>query len=285
MPTKIRISFSGGRTSAYMTKRVLDQARQADVEVVVLFANTGCEHPATLDFIRDCDRYFDFKTVWMEAVIDPRHRKGVRPRVVTYDTASRGGEPFEAYIKKHGIPNRSNPQCTSRLKTEVMDHYTKHVIGWKHYVTAIGIRADEADRMSSTAVARGLWYPLVQWDVTKNDVLRETARWPFRLALPGDHYGNCVWCWKKSNRKLATLAQENPRVFDFPARMEKLYSGVRAEFGARRFFRGERTVDDIKAEALWGEFIPYSDGARPEWNPDLDVGGACGESCEIGADD
>jgi 3'-phosphoadenosine 5'-phosphosulfate sulfotransferase (PAPS reductase)/FAD synthetase len=76
MKPKLAISFSGGRSSAVMTKLCLDEYSSTH-EIVVTFANTGCEHPATLDFVRDCDRYWNFGTVWLEAVIDPTPGVGV----------------------------------------------------------------------------------------------------------------------------------------------------------------------------------------------------------------
>ena len=54
------ISFSGGRTSAYMLWRVL-QAHDMSLpnDVKVIFCNTGKEHEATLDFVRDIEKQFN----------------------------------------------------------------------------------------------------------------------------------------------------------------------------------------------------------------------------------
>ncbi|GFZ63690.1 hypothetical protein PSE10B_02120 [Pseudomonas amygdali pv. eriobotryae] len=49
------VSFSGGRTSAYMLRQVLDADDDLD-DLIVTFANTGKEHPATLDFVNECAR-------------------------------------------------------------------------------------------------------------------------------------------------------------------------------------------------------------------------------------
>lgn len=43
------ISFSGGRTSAYMLRRCLDAGVPDDCYVI--FSNTGRELPETLDFV------------------------------------------------------------------------------------------------------------------------------------------------------------------------------------------------------------------------------------------
>jgi len=36
--------------------------------------------------------------------------------LVTFETASRNGEPFEEMIQKYGITNMQSPQCTRNLK-------------------------------------------------------------------------------------------------------------------------------------------------------------------------
>jgi hypothetical protein len=49
------ISFSGGRTSAYLLKHVLDAyGGTLPGNVTACFANTVKEMPQTLDFVRDC---------------------------------------------------------------------------------------------------------------------------------------------------------------------------------------------------------------------------------------
>ena len=62
------ISFSGGRTSAYMTKLLLDKY-SGKREILVIYANTGKEREETLEFIHNCDLHFGFKTVWIETVM------------------------------------------------------------------------------------------------------------------------------------------------------------------------------------------------------------------------
>lgn len=72
------ISFSGGRTSGYMLWRTL-QAHGGTLpdDVVVCFANTGREMPATLDFVNDCAAHFGVHVHWLEY----RWTRGVGPSV------------------------------------------------------------------------------------------------------------------------------------------------------------------------------------------------------------
>ena len=290
---KLAISFSGGKTSGYMTDKLLKE-RSDTHEIIVTFANTGCEHPATLDFVDACDRHWGNVVVWLEAEVDPAKGKGIRHREVDYLSASRDGRPFRDYIAKYGIPNQINPTCTTKLKQLVMESYlrTRGFVRGKHtmnYDTAIGIRADEMDRVVASHKEQRLIYPLCDAGVRKADVLAFWRSMPFDLRLPGEHYGNCTWCWKKSNRKLLTLAMEAPEMLDFPAQMEREFGTFKADLkaghnGRRYFFRGYKTTDDLKAIAAAGGFTPFVDAANLPFDEELDVGSGCGESCEIGAD-
>lgn len=278
----LQISFSGGRTSALMAYLLLLEPANRNRQVIITFANTGQEDNRTLDFVHECDqRLFGKRVVWLEAEVHGSAGQGTTHRVVTYETASRITDetgPFERVIKKYGIPNRAFPNCTRELKIRPMDSYLRSLgLAKKDYETAIGIRADEIDRIPTN---RGNFiYPLADMEIRKNDVLDFWAKMPFDLELP-EHFGNCVWCWKKSKRKLLTLVRQRPEVFEFPKKMEQLYPNAGAGDGPRVFFRGHETVDDLFRQAA-EPFSIFSDRARPEFDPALDVAGACSESCEV----
>jgi hypothetical protein len=284
LPSRKRlfISFSGGRTSAYMTRRLL--AEQAYDETVVVFANSGEEDERTLQFVRDCDEKMGFNTVWVEAVVHATRRDGTTHKVVEFDTAARAGEPFEAMIKKFGIPNKNYPHCTRELKQRPLYSFI-HSLGWGKgsYDVAVGIRADEADRISGSAEANNIVYPLVKWGVTKPDILAFWRQQNFDLYVP-EHFGNCVFCWKKSFRKLLTVAKEDPSVFEFPAKMEAEFgfAGPGTKSAPRVFFRSAKSALDILAMAN-EPFEPFVD-ANLAFDPELDTGGGCGDSCEVFAD-
>ena len=50
---KLVISISGGRTSAVMTKKVVEKLSDK-FEIILVFANTGLEHEETLIFLKNC---------------------------------------------------------------------------------------------------------------------------------------------------------------------------------------------------------------------------------------
>lgn len=290
---RLAISFSGGRTSAVMTKLCVDKFSKTH-DIAIVFANTGCEHDNTLKFVDQCDKHFGWNVVWVEAVVNPEKGKGIRHKMVTFKTASRNGKPFQDYIKKEGLPGPSNPGCTTRLKELPINSYLKRELGWSGYWTAIGIRADEIDRVSDKRIDNKFVYPLVDAGWTKEDVKRECASWDFDLDLKGEHYGNCTWCWKKSLRKLLTLAKDDEWIFEFPRRMEYEHETTNLGVGhtGRQIFRNKMTTIDIVQMARTQAFEPYVDidqldfgFSAPSYDVFLDTGSACGESCEIGADE
>lgn len=283
MHDRLLISFSGGRTSAYMTVLLVALCKFFAVEFLVVFANTGQEDERTLVFVDRCDKAFALGIVWVESVVDPRMGVGTSFRIVNFETATRSGAVFEAVIAKYGIPNTTYLHCNRELKLRPIHAYVQ-TYGWDRgtYDTAIGIRADEIDRQNANAKAERLIYPLIRLGTKKPAIIRWWRRQLFDLNIP-EHMGNCLWCWKKTERKLLTLATERPEVFDFPARMEALYPFAGAGDGTpRRFFRKNWTTLDIKARARL-PFEPFVDGKIYD-DPELDGANGCSESCDPHAD-
>lgn len=263
----INLSFSGGRTSAYMVYKMVTEMSD-QYEFVVTFANTGLEHPKTLEFVHKCDIFFGFNTIWLEAVVHHGQRKGTGYKIVTYETASRNGEPFEEVIKKYGIPNMNYPHCTREMKLQPMRAYLKDK-GYDNIPVAIGIRDDESRRVSVQAVANNIVYPLVDMFPTdKIEVLDFWKTQPFDLDIE-EFEGNCLGCFKKSQKKQFMQIEKNPAAFDFFKRMEEKYPSE-----DRVFFRGRLDTKGLfrMYEELKGIDLPESVNYE---------NGGCSESCEL----
>lgn len=288
-PRRLLVSFSGGETSALMTKLCHERLRDRYDEILTVFSNTGQENEETLEFVDMCDRKWGWNVIWIETVMNEEKGVGARARVVDFATASRDGRPFEDVIRKHGIPNSSFPHCTREMKERPIRAYAKS-IGWKtgSYDTAIGIRIDEIDRMNHKASALRLVYPMVNpFPHRKIDVNAFWNQQEFRLELQG-WQGNCATCWKKSMRKLLTIMDTSPEKFDFFERMESTYpmAGPNPKREEKRFFRGRLLVEDIRRMAAEGNFQHAADDSRVYPTDrldgiDLDLAGGCSESCEV----
>lgn len=285
--SKLVVSFSAGETSAYMAQYL---QKYWSGELLFIFANTGEEDERTLDFAKKCDEYFNLNLVWVEAKIIHEKNKGTKHTVVDFKTATRKGENgvFEEYIKKYGIPNYQNQTCTRELKERPIKDYIRSVKKWKNsdYMTAIGIRADEIDRISKNMDKNRLYYPLVDAGITKPMINSFWNNMPFRLEVKS-YEGNCKTCWKKSFRKLATLSIERPEYFDFCSKMEIKYSDHVPNRDRNklvlplRFFRGNKSVGDIFNIPKEPNFKPAEDGRFIfDLETDIDHEYGCVGSCE-----
>lgn len=293
---KLLVSFSGGETSAYMAQWLWKHKRE-EYDIIFVFANTGQENEETLQFIHKCSTHFGFPIVWVETEINPISGKGTRHKIVDYNSANRTGTPYESMIKKYGIPNPEAPHCTRELKEYPIKSYAKS-IGWKDYVTAIGIREDELKRVNKRAKEMGLLYPLVDlMPMTKVKINFWWSQQPFRLELKG-YQGNCITCWKKSDHKLFQISRENEKAFTFFAKMELRYGKfippTRLEKMQERgeivnlpihFFRKNRSAEQIINEGKDWNGQVYDDSRIYESQMDLleslQSHGLSNESCEV----
>ena len=245
----ILISFSGGRTSAFMAKLLMEHQTLADVPKVVCFANTGKEFEATLDFVNECDKRWNLNVVWLEAVVNPEKGKGTTFKIVNYETAARNGEPFESVIAKYGIPNKQFPHCTRELKQLPIRRYIQS-LGYSDWQTAVGIRADEPHRINrgSDSNFTNPYFPLGGdlISVDEGFIRRWWDKQDFDLELK-DYQSNCDLCWKKSKRKRLTLINENASVADWWNEMEARYGKGEYQFDQREGLTIPDLVEMAKA--------------------------------------
>lgn len=253
------ISFSGGRTSAYMLWRVL-QAHQMSLpsDAVVAFANTGKEDEATLRFVRDCAKQWRVAIEWVEY-----QAEAPGFRVVTFDTASRAGEPFEQLVrKKKYLPNPVARFCSEELKGKAIDKYLK-TIGMDDADVLVGVRADEPRRIAKLR-ARGLCLPLVDAKVGQAAVQAFWKRQPFDLGLEFREgvtaLGNCDLCFMKGPQQIAGLVKDNPERAIWWARQEQAIGAT---------FRNDRPS--------YGELHNYMDSQADMFNNEGTISCFCGD--------
>ncbi len=225
------ISFSGGRTSAYMLKKVLEAGGgQLPNQAIVCFANTGKEEEATLKFVNDCSVNWGVKIHWIE--YQDHELPENRYKEVTYETAARNGEPFEAIIRKRQyLPNPVTRFCTSELKIRTMACFLKHsglfddcTKSELENASWIGLRFDEGRRAAKIADKRRI--PLFTAKVSVQDIGKFWENQPFNLELPTYKgrtlAGNCDLCFLKPANQVATLIAEKPERAVWWVKMEAL---------------------------------------------------------------
>lgn len=183
------VSFSGGRTSAYMLRRILDEGLQPDVHVV--FADTGKERAETYEFVRACAERWGVEIHWVQRA---------------------GG--FDQLLKDRGfLPNPVFRFCTTELKIRPMRDWMR-ARGYEHWTNVVGLRADEPRRVANMRAnrSRERWdvaLPLVEAGITESDVLAFWREQPFDLQLQ-TWEGNCDLCFLKSRKKRLRIMQDRP---------------------------------------------------------------------------
>lgn len=259
------ISFSGGRTSGMMLRSILDaHGGTLPDDVRVLFANTGKEMPETLDFVRECSERWNVPITWLEYADHDEPQR--RWREVTYETASRDGEPFAALIgRKRLLPNPVTRICTSELKIRVMKLYAQQVLGFEHWDSVIGFRADEPKRVAKLSAPHREPYdrcaPLAAAGVTAADVGRFWEAQPFDLRLPNMNgktmHGNCDLCFLKGAWQVFSLIREKPERASWWAHQETRIQGGAA--GNGHLFRNDRMsyAAMLALSSDQGELLPF----------------------------
>ena len=279
------ISFSGGRTSAYMLKQILDAHNGAlPDDVHVCFANTGKEREETLRFVHECAARWDVRVHWLEWR-DRRKRTPTRERFeeVGFNSASRHGEPFKALItSKKAVPNAVARWCTEHLKMQVCADFME-AMGYDHWTNVVGLRADEPRRLArkdkQNEEAKSPWtsvMPLAKARVTKRDVRMfwfgqdkvdlviapDALPQGFDLGLE-EWEGNCTLCFEKGKRLLMhEVRRDSEEAADWVL-MEKMGGAT---------FTTEWSIADLLRAVAAQPLLPL-DGDFREYDSECGVGG------------
>jgi len=289
LPPRSVISFSGGRTSGLMLRRVLDAfGGKLPDDRKVIFENTGKEREETLVFIEECSQRWGVPIIWLEY----RWQDGHGYRVVSFESASRKGEPFlDAIVARNYLPNPVTRFCTVELKLRTQNRFVRESLGWDKYTNAVGLRADESKRVAkmtgrqrrfemtlfgeekvgkkrtNPSTGETPLCPLAQAGVTLEDVTAFWASQPFDLQLRQDE-GNCDLCFLKGAAKLVRIIRERPELADWWIEAEQM---IESKSGLGTFRADRPRYAELK-------LIATDQQTGPGWLwSDNGNSGSCGE--------
>lgn len=208
-------NFSGGKTSAYMT---IHNYKEGDL---VIFCDTGREHPKTYKFINDFEAF-----------------EGIEVIRLSYNDAQDG---FSALLQKKKykvIPNRVKRFCTDELKIKVCKRYLRS-IGIRRFNNYIGFRADEplrVKRRKQKFVNVIDKFPLVDAGITKPHINAYFETKPYNLEIPSI-LGNCTLCFMKGKNAIINILANYPELAE-PWIKDETESQKHGKFGGHTYFPG-----------------------------------------------
>ena len=238
------VSVSGGRTSGFMLAKIIDAfGGSLPPDVIPVFCNTGREHEATLQFLKEIGSRWT-PIVWLEYRYRPSTGRVHDFEVVDYCSASRNGEPFsQLIVAKKMLPNPVTRFCTSELKIRTGNRYAKS-LGWDSWSRVVGLRADEPRRVAKIhgdGAAENAVCPMAEAGHTLADVSAFWASQHFDLELPGnDHaFGNCDLCFLKGRSRIEKVMRTMP---------ESARWWTEQERGGNRFRNDRPTYGQMSAQ-------------------------------------
>ena len=179
------INFSGGKTSAYMT---IHEYRKGDL---VIFCDTGREHPKTYKFINDFESHENIPVIRLQ-----------------YE----GG--FKNLLEnKKAIPNNFKRFCTIELKIKTARRYLRS-LKIKDYQNLVGFRYDEPLRVKRR---KKMWktvtdvFPLYDKKIDKQIINEYWSKKPYTLEIPSI-LGNCTLCFMKGKNAIMNILAAYPEL-------------------------------------------------------------------------
>jgi hypothetical protein len=277
------VSFSGGRTSAYLVWLMKDKAD-------FVFMDTGAEHPKTYEFIRDIVKHWNIKLTCLQGDFNQPLGEGHSYNVVLVDDLKHNpvNGVYGQMMRKYGVPTISSAWCTNRMKEETFNKYCNGTYGKGNYVTWLGMRIDEPKRLHIGKNQR-LRYLAEISDFEKSDILQWWKKQPFDLQID-EHLGNCVFCFKKMSAKVALAERDEPELFkewlraidsasgrlNEPVWIDDIFGSYKREISKGVMYRKHQTAQDVIAQFRLFEY----DELKAHVYRNLKDSGTCSESCE-----
>jgi len=215
-------NFSGGKTSAYMTIKYYQEGD------LVIFCDTGREHPKTYKFINDFEAFENIPVI----------------RLKYYDNEN----PFTEMLSRRKfkvIPNRVKRFCTDELKIKTCKRYLRS-IGIKKFENFIGFRSDEPLRIKRRVqkfVNVIDKFPLYEDGINKAMINQYFEKKPYNLEIPSI-LGNCTLCFMKGKNAIIAILSIYPELADEWIKDEN-ESQKHGKYGGHTYFHNT-TIEQLK---------------------------------------
>lgn len=206
--------FSCGAASAIATKIALSKYDNC----VVVYQDTGSEHPDNERFKKECAEWF-------------------RQEIITIKS-DKYADIWDVFEKTKYLVGVAGARCTAELKRKVAEDFINHFQDREIFGYTLEEK-ERLDRFKKHNNERIIEAPLIDDNLTKADCLGWLARVGIELPTMyklGFHNNNCIGCVKGQAGYWNKIRKHFPDVFDRMAKMErKLDAAIN-----KRYENGER---------------------------------------------
>lgn len=285
------VSVSGGKDS---TATLLLAMKQFPKNTCAVFADTGNEHEATLEYLDYLEAALGIRIARLVADFTDRFvskRKWITEKWPAHGVPAAQceralellhptGNPYlDLCMLKGRFPSRMAQFCTTELKTQPLTEYALDIVdlagvdvwSWQ------GVRRDESARRANAAgfeeIGAGLWAnrPIAGWTAqqTVDFVVKLCGVKLNPLYEQGMNRVGCMPCINASKAELAEIARRFPHHIDRIAEWERLVKAVSKWLGASFFpaptsdNRGELRGGDIYSVVQWAKTLRGGKVANP----------------------
>lgn len=191
--------FSCGAASAIATKIALNTYNNC----VIVYQDTGSEHPDNKRFLKDCEEYFGQEI----EIIKSKKYKDI----------------WEVFKKTRWLVGVNGARCTSELKRKVAEDYLNHyedreILGYTIEETT------RTERFRNNNPERFIECPLIDRGYSKEDCFLALAK--ADIVLPkmyqlGFSNNNCIGCVKGQQGYWNHIRKHFPDVFERMSKVER----------------------------------------------------------------
>lgn len=194
--------FSCGAASAVATKL----AFQSGADPVVVYQDTGAEHPDNVRFLADCENWFDREILVMKSP--------------DFDNT------WDVWEKRRYIAGVYGAPCTAELKRKPAEKYIFEEMGIGTR-EVYGYTVEEQARVEQWITnndERNIWPILVERQLNKADCLGIVDRAGIEIPVMykmGYKNNNCIGCPKGGAGYWNKIRVDSPETFDRMAKLER----------------------------------------------------------------
>ena len=203
------VSYGGGANSTALLIGLHQHRIPVDL---ILFADTGAEHPHTYAYLNIMDRWLKDHGMPPITRVYKTTRDGKR-LTLEQECLQSGTLPSMAYgFKRCSLKHKIGPQekfCNHYPLCQKAWAAGKRVVKFIGYDAGEGYRSDKvllgdlADRKYSK------WYPLMEWGWTRDDCIRQIEA----SGLPQPGKSSCFFCPSMKPDEITALREQHPDLF------------------------------------------------------------------------